>query len=178
MADDDGFREFVRGRLPSLSRVAYLLTGDHHAAEDLVQDTLVKVAGRWSRVNAMERPDAYLRKVMYHQHISAWRRRSRQVGQSTLRPGSLPDKAAAAGDMAEDVTVRVLLEHALAKLTRRQRAVLVLRFFEDLPEATAAEVLGCSVGTVKSQTHHALARLRVLAPDLADCFTEALEAIS
>jgi RNA polymerase sigma-70 factor (sigma-E family) len=177
MTDDEGFREFVRARLPALSRIAYLLTGDHHAAEDLVQSALVKLAVKWSRVSIATQPDAYLRRIIYHEHIAAWRRRTRRGKHLEPQLTAFPDRPTR-NDVAEDVTLRVLLEQALAKLTPRQRAVLVLRYFEDLPEATVAEVLNCSVGTVKSQTHHALNRLRVLAPDLTASFTETLEAIS
>jgi RNA polymerase sigma-70 factor (sigma-E family) len=171
--DDDGFRDFVRARLARLSRVAYLLTGDHHAAEDLVQTVLIKVAARWSRVSATRQPDAYVRKIVYHEHVSAWRRRRRLKEQSTAR---LPETAGRR-DEADDAVRRLLLERALARLTPRQRAVIVLRYFEDLSELDAAAALGCSVGTVKSQTHHALGRLRVLAPELADLIRNPREAL-
>ncbi|BCJ78048.1 RNA polymerase sigma24 factor [Catellatospora sp. IY07-71] len=163
MADDEGFREFVHARLARLSRVAYLLTGEHHAAEDLLQNTLVRLASKWPKVSRTGVPDAYVRKVMYHEHVSSWRR-SRHL-RSELTTGELPESGAGS-DMAAETVRRLLLEQALAKLTRKQRAVIVLRFFEDLSEADAAEALGVSVGTVKSQTSYALGRLRELAPEL------------
>jgi RNA polymerase sigma-70 factor (sigma-E family) len=129
--DDDGFREFVRSRIGPLSRVAYLLTGDHHGAEDLLQAALIKLAGRWKRLAQHGHPEAYLRKVLYHEHISAWRRRSRRPEVSI----AMPAERAGHHDEAGDVVRRLVLRQALDKLTRKQRAVLVLRFFEDLSEA-------------------------------------------
>jgi RNA polymerase sigma-70 factor (sigma-E family) len=168
---DDGFRQFVVTRLSRLSRVAYLLTGDHHAAEDLLQSALVKVGVHWRRVRAADDPDAYVRRVLYHEWVSAWRRRSRRAE----HPVGEPPEAAAEGDVADDTVRRILLERALAKLTPKQRAVIVLRYFEDLSEVDTADALACSVGTVKSQTSHALGRLRTLAPELADLIKDPTE---
>lgn len=174
MDDDEGFRDFVRARLAGLSRVAYLLTGDHHAAEDLVQAALAKVAARWGRVAATDNPDAFVRRIIYHEHVSAWRRRRRRpVEHPAAQPPERPDPR----DEADDAIRRLLLERALAKLTPRQRAVIVLRFFEDLSEVDTAAVLGVSRGTVKSQTHYALGRLRALAPELADLITDPPEVL-
>lgn len=160
--DEDGFREFAEARLGRLSRVAYLLTGDHHAAEDLLQSALEKVASRWKRVSAMGSPDAYVRRVLYHEHVSIWRRTRLEI--STDAP---PD-VLTGQDEGESAVRRIVLRRALSRLTPRQRAVVVLRFFEDLSVGEAAAALGCSEGTVKSQTAHALMRLRQLAPELAD----------
>jgi len=171
---DDGFRQFVVTRLSRLSRVAYLLTGDHHAAEDLLQSALVKVGVNWRRVRAADDPDAYVRRVLYHERISTWRRRSRMAEDSV----GDPPEAAVRGDVADDTVRRVVLERALGKLTPKQRAVIVLRYFEDLSEVDTAEALGCSVGTVKSQTHHALGRLRALAPELADLIRDPTEVVT
>jgi RNA polymerase sigma-70 factor (sigma-E family) len=165
MKDEAGFREFVAARLPRLSGIAYLLTGDHHAAQDLVQSALVRLARHWSRVSRVGAPDAYVRKVLYNEFVSS-RRRVRETPTAEL-----PDRPAA-GDEADAVIRRLLLRQALARLTARQRAVVVLRFFDDLSEAETAEALACTVGTVKSQTHHALRRLRTLAPELADLIGE------
>lgn len=163
--EDDGFDAFATARLPALSRVAYLLTGDHHAAEELLQNALVLVAARWKRVAAADDPLAYARRVLYNEHVSGWRRdRHRRAEYST---DQLPERVAGR-DEASDTVRRVVMRDALGRLTPRQRAVIVLRFYEDLSEAEAAEVLGCSVGTIKSQTHHSLGRLRVLAPELAE----------
>ncbi|GAA3752056.1 SigE family RNA polymerase sigma factor [Plantactinospora mayteni] len=171
MEDDVGFREFVEARLVRLSRVAYLLTGRHHDAEDLLQAALVKVAARWRRVAATGDPEAYVRRVMYNERILSWRRWRRQV----VQPAEGVPEIGPAGDGADGVVSRIVLERALARLTWRQRAVLVLRFFEDLSVAETAAVLGCSVGTVKSQTSHALGRLRTLAPELAELMREPTE---
>jgi RNA polymerase sigma-70 factor (sigma-E family) len=162
VVDEEGFREFVRARLPRLSRAAYLLAGGHAQAEDLLQGALIKAALHWSKVAAAGDPEAYIRKILYHEHVRTWRRR-RFLEHSTA---DVPDRAAA-GDETDRAVLRMVLEQALAKLTPRQRAVIVLRYFEDLSEAVTAQVMGTSVGTVKSQTSHALARLRVLAPELA-----------
>lgn len=156
------FEAYVRGRTVALSRIAYLLTGDHHLAEDLVQQTFLSVAGRWQRLVAEGDPDPYVRRVLYHQHISWWRRarRIRHVPLAGVdRP--LPDRT-------DQVGVTVAVQRALARLGPRQRAALVLRYFEDLTEVETAEILGCRVGTVKSQVRDGLARLRTLAPELAE----------
>lgn len=159
-----GFSDFVAGHTTALSRVAYLLTGDHQAAQDLLQSALTKVAYRWHKVSRFDRPDAYVRRVMYHEVVSSWRRRKRIAEYSAAEP---PDLASTV-DEADRAERRLLLERALAQLTPKQRAVLVIRFYEDRSEAATAELLGCGVGTVKSQTHKALARLRALAPELAE----------
>jgi RNA polymerase sigma-70 factor (sigma-E family) len=158
------FAEFATARLGALSRLAYLLTGDHHAAEDLLQNAFVVVSSRWDRVATADDPMAYMRRVLYHEFVSTWRReRHRRAEYSTEQ---VPERASR--DDVSDAVRRVVLEQALARLSPRQRAVIVLRFFEDLSEADAARALGCSVGTVKSQTHQALRRMRALAPELAD----------
>ncbi|MEQ4205030.1 SigE family RNA polymerase sigma factor [Actinopolymorpha sp. B17G11] len=162
------FREFVDARSLALLRTAYVLTGDQHLAEDLVQNALAKLAARWHKVNE---PEAYVRRAIYHDQVSRWRRRARIREDPSATPwagnaGAVHDPAAR--DPAEQVGPRLDVLQALRKLAPRQRAVLVLRFLEDLPEREVAAVLGCSVGTVRSQTSRALARLRVLAPDLAD----------
>ena len=159
MKEIDGFTEFVGSRLPALIRLGYLLTGDHQHGEDLVQTALLKTAQHWKRVTD---PSAYTRRVMVHENISWWRRRR-------FREQSLDADADRASDedTAEAVTRREVFMVALRRLTPRQRAVIVLRFYEDLSEAETASALGCAVGTVKSGTHHALARLRELSPELA-----------
>jgi RNA polymerase sigma-70 factor (sigma-E family) len=162
MAAEDSFRDYVAARLVSLSRAAYLLTGDRHLAEDLVQQALVQVASRWEKIAAGGDPDPYVRRVLYHQHVSWWRRR-RLVDRPHAEP---PDTAV--GDRVSDKDTELTVRQALRRLTPRQRAVLVLRYFEDLTEVQTAEVLGCSVGTVKSNTRDALARLRATAPELED----------
>ncbi|WP_031477378.1 SigE family RNA polymerase sigma factor [Streptomyces bicolor] len=157
----DSFRKFVENRSSALLKTAVLLTGgDRHAAEDLLQNALIKAAGRWHRI---DEPEAYVRQILYRQQISRWRlkwwRRELTVAEPP-ETGANPDAAPAA-------ELRLLMRGALARLTDRQRTVLVLRYFEDLPEADVARMLGCSVGTVRSTTHRSLARLRSLAPELA-----------
>jgi RNA polymerase sigma-70 factor (sigma-E family) len=152
------FAAFAAARTGALGRTAYLLTGDHHLAEDLVQATLFKTAKAWGRIRG--NPEAYARRVMYHENISWWRRR-RLDEVSVAEP---PEH----GSPGEDVEMRLVLMRALARLTAKQRTVLVLRYFEDLSESQVAAALGISLGTVKSQTRHSLQRLRTLAPDLAD----------
>ena len=155
--DEAGFAEFVAARQTALSRTAYLLTGDHHLAQDLVQAALMQAARHWRRIHTS--PEAYVRRAMYHQNISWWRRR--RFAESAL--GHHDDAAPTA-----DTDLRLTLDQALALLTAKQRTVLVLRFYEDLTEVETARALSLSTSTVKSTTRHALARLRTLAPELAE----------
>ncbi|GGN49552.1 RNA polymerase sigma-70 factor (sigma-E family) [Actinoplanes campanulatus] len=165
---DDDFHEFVVYRSPALSRVAYLLTGDHHLAEDLLQSALARAFPRWRRIRDGD-PAAYVRRVMYHQHISWWRRRRvvEVQGWEGLDP--------AGADSSEASALRLTLAAALRRLTPRQRAVLVLRFYEDLTEAQVARELGLSVGTVKRHGHDGLSRLRTIAPELIEAATDRAE---
>jgi len=158
----DDFDDFVAANLEPLLRTAYLITWDSGEAEDLVQECLFKVARRWPRVRRMQQPRAYARRILVNLALDGARGRAR-------RRGELNDGAAiveeSARDALEGIETRAELLDALAGLNPRQRAVLVLRFFNDLTEAQTAEVLGCSPGTVKSSTSRGLARLReVLAP--------------
>lgn len=165
----DGFREFVLSRGPALSRTAFLLTGDHHVAEELLQSALTKTAVHWPRVLSGGNPEGYVRKAMVNERTSRWRKRARGTEHPTEAVPDLPgavDSTRAADD-------RLSLAVALAKLAPKQRAVLVLRYYEDLTEAECADILGCAVGTVKRQTHDALARLRTIAPELAPTSAEA-----
>lgn len=158
----DGFREFVASRSSALLKTAVLLSGgDRHAGEDLLQNALIKVAGRWHRV---EDPEAYVRQVLYRQQVSRWRLKwpRREVSY-----GEVPEGAGPGDGGASAAELRVVMRTALSRLTARQRTVLVLRYFEDLPEGDVARLLGCSVGTVRSTTHRSLARLRGIAPELA-----------
>jgi RNA polymerase sigma-70 factor (sigma-E family) len=172
--DEAAFTAFVVARGPALLRLAWLLTADSDAAQDLVQEALARAVGRWDRI-ADGAHEAYLRTTIRSVWVDGWRRRR---GAWLDVVPDLPDDPAAGtrpgpGDTADDTASRLTLEDALARLTPRQRAVLVLRFYEDLGEAATAQALGCSTGTVKSQTSHALARLRVLAPELAEAFGRA-----
>jgi RNA polymerase sigma-70 factor (sigma-E family) len=164
-AVEGDFREFVEARSPSLMRMAFLLTGgDQHAAEDLLQTALAKVAARWRSVDS---PERYVRQVIYRQQVSWWRLKWHRHETNVAVP---PDEAREDGTSAVDLKMTV--RAALARLTPRQRAVLVLRFFEDLPEAEVARLLDCSVGTVRSTTHRSLARLRAVAPELEETLKE------
>ncbi|MCZ7436150.1 SigE family RNA polymerase sigma factor [Micromonospora sp. WMMC241] len=153
------FHEFVVQRSPALSRTAYLLTGDHHLAEDLLQSALARTYRHWRRIRDGD-PEAYVRRVMYHQQVSWWRRRrvAERLDASPAERGG--------GDHTEDTALRLSVVAALRLLTARQRAVVVLRYYEDLTEAQVADVLGCSVGTVKRHGHDAVRRLRDLVPGL------------
>ncbi|MBK6872975.1 MAG: SigE family RNA polymerase sigma factor [Kineosporiaceae bacterium] len=152
------FERYVEARGDALHRTAYLLTHDHTLAEDLVQTSLAKAWGSWQRISTS--PDAYVRSIMMNTFCSWWQRRWR----GELPTGELPEPRAAGGigaDPQDDAAVRLALLAALRSLPRRQRAVIVLRFFDDQTEAETARVLGVSVGTVKSQTAKALTKLRV-----------------
>jgi RNA polymerase sigma-70 factor (sigma-E family) len=145
------FDAYVAARYAALLRTAYLLTGNHHDAEDLVQTALVKAVGVWRRIE--DRPDAYVRRILVNENVSRWRRhRGREVLTDRTPDAVVPDPGPEALAMRE----------ALATLAPRQRAVVVLRYYEDLTERETAEVLGVAVGTVKSQARDALARLRAL----------------
>jgi RNA polymerase sigma-70 factor (sigma-E family) len=156
---DGGFDAFVRQHGQRLCRAAFLLAGDRHLAEDLVQTALAKVAGRWERIVATGDPLPYVRTVVVRTAI-AWRRR-RWHGEVPTSPMPEPSPT----ETERTVDGRDRLHRALLLVPRRQRAALVLRFYEDLSEADTATVMGCSVGTVKSQTAKGLARLRALLAD-------------
>jgi RNA polymerase sigma-70 factor (sigma-E family) len=146
------FEEFVVARRGALLRTAYLLTGNHHDAEDLVQSTLIKVVPKWKRIK--NRPEPYVRKVLARDSVSRWRsRRWREVSTDVVPEAT-----------HHDSTDRIELLEDLRKLSPRQRAVLVLRYFDDLTEVDTAEALGISVGTVKSHVRDALQRLREKQP--------------
>lgn len=155
--EEDGFTAWATGAQARLLRAAYLLTGDRHRAEDLVQDALLKVALRWARLQHGN-PTAYARRILVNDHASWWRRR-REYAVADQREAAAPD---------DDPIVSLVVRRALSRLTPRQRAVLVLRHLEDLSEREVAETLGVSVGTVKSQNAAALQRLRGGAPELDD----------
>lgn len=153
MAQAPEFAEFVAARSSALLRTAYLLTGDWAGAEDLLQATLEQCWRRWSRLTG--NPEPYVRQAMLRTFLS-WRRR-RWTGEVPTR--DLPEPVV--DDATHGVDDRDRVWRALRRLPRRQRAVVVLRYFDDLSESETARVLGISVGTVKSQTSKALAALRV-----------------
>jgi RNA polymerase sigma-70 factor (sigma-E family) len=153
VAASQGFEDFVSARGQALQRFGFLLTGDWALAEDLVQTAFSRAYPRWSRIES-DAPEAYVKKVMVNTWSSWWRRRWR----GELPAATLPDVAA--GDPYPAVDRRHAVKSALAGLPHRQRLVLVLRYHEDLSEQQVAELLGISVGTVKSQAAKALAKLR------------------
>jgi len=155
--DGTDFDEYVNARSPHLLRLAYLLTRDWQTAEDLLQTTLVKVWSAWGRLDAGS-PDGYVRQVMVRTHLS-WRRR-RWIGE--VASGDLAERAAGrpAPDQMSAVDERDRLWRRLGELPHRQRAVLVLRYFEDLSDDQIAGVLGIGVAGVRSQASRALGRLR------------------
>jgi RNA polymerase sigma-70 factor (sigma-E family) len=166
----EGFERFVQARWGPLLRTAYLLTGDRQLAEDLLQEALSRMAERWPQLADSGSPEAYARRCLYNGAVDGWRRRARRrevLGADLVMGGARPGGR----DVVGDIDSKVVLRRALEQLTARQRAVLVLRFYEDLTEVQTAEVLGCSVNTVKSQTRKALDRLRVVAPELSEAFT-------
>ena len=153
--EPEGFAQFVEARERALQRTAWLLTGDRGLAEDLVQTALVRAWPRWERIRRHDDPEVYVRRVMVNTWAT-WARRRWRGERATV---SVPE-GPAPGDIAAEVAVRVAIRSALASLTARQRAVLVLRVFDDLSEAQVADVLDCAVGTVKSTMSQALAKLR------------------
>lgn len=155
---DSEFEEYVTSRGDALLRFAYVLCGNRHLAEDLVQEVLARVHDRWHRLHHVEQPDAYLRTAIVRQFIS-WRRR-RSWREASIEV--LPERPAATSDLAAGHAARDEMWRLLARLPRRQRAVLVLRFYEDLADDQIAEVLGCRPATVRVHASRGLARLREL----------------
>ncbi|MFC0111069.1 SigE family RNA polymerase sigma factor [Kibdelosporangium aridum] len=153
-AGDEQFVEFVNASSARLLHAAYLLTGDRHQAEDAVQTALAKTYAAWSRVRHDD-AYAYTRKVLANHVIDAWRRPIREHATDEM-----PDQPVR-GDVAQDVTQREFLLAALDTLTARERAIVVLRHFFDLPEAQVAKELKVSVGTIKTTNSRALAKLRI-----------------
>lgn len=159
MTDPDlGFEDFVAARWSALYRTAYLLCGTRPEAEDLLQSALATTCVRWSHIRDKGAADAYVRRTMLNLAQRHWRRRRREVATANL-PDSGHDHLGARAD-------HVALWTEVRRLPPRMRAVLVLRYFEDLSVAQTAAALGCSEGTVKSQTHHAVRQLRSALPAL------------
>ncbi|MGW4793366.1 SigE family RNA polymerase sigma factor [Nonomuraea sp. NPDC004297] len=144
------FEDFVRARGSALLRYGYVLTGNADDAADLVQEALLKLSDSWRRVRNKDNPEAYVRTVMARQHISWWRRRRREQVTADVPEGSYTEEYSC-GELWRE----------LATLPRRQRVVLVLRYYEDLSDKEIAGILGISRGTVRSQAFRALNALRV-----------------
>lgn len=172
-SEEERFDAFVHAQSASLFRTAYLMAGDYQRAEDLLQTTLVRVYQRWSRIDAMERPGAYARQILVNQAVSWWRRRSSH--EAILTPGDEPSWAGHADVVVEHERVW----KAVLTLPPRQRAVMVLRYYEDLSEADIAATLNMAPGTVKSHSHAASQRLaHLLAEPVAHPARPAEEATS
>lgn len=153
MANEADFDAFVVARSPALLRTAYLLVGDEGLAEDLLQTALTKSWFAWKRIT--DEPEPYVRRVLVTTSASWWRRRwTRETPTAVLPEQRAPAEADGTMDRQD-------LWDAIGRLPRRQRAVVVLRYLEDRTEAETAQLLGCTVGTVKSQCAKALAKLRV-----------------
>jgi RNA polymerase sigma-70 factor (sigma-E family) len=144
--------DYVSGQLPGLRRLGYLLCGDEHRADSLVQQTITKLYVHWRRISAVDRLDQYVRTMLLHAFLDEKRRPWARVGLFAAAPEPEPP-------LQHDVEQRLVLRAALGRLARRQQAVLVLRFLCDLPVEEVAHLLGCSPGTVKSQTSRGLAAL-------------------
>jgi RNA polymerase sigma-70 factor (sigma-E family) len=163
-ADEAEFREFAAARLARLRRVGYLICGDWHLAEDAVSTVLVKVYQDWVRLKRVDNLDGYVRTMLVRAIVDE-RRRPWRRETPAQEPGEAGAGEPGAGwSWGEAVHDRVVLGRALRAVPPRRRAVIVLRFFEGLSVAETAEAMGCSVGTVKSQTAHALETLRRLLP--------------
>lgn len=159
MTTEITFAEFMAARWGPLYRTAYLLAGDRHEAEDLLQSALARTCVRWDKIRDKGAADAYVRQAMVRQMSRTWR-----SGRRTVVVDQVPDAGHPGGlDVRAD---HLVLWDAIRGLPPRMRATLVLRYVEDLTEEATAHQLGVSVGTVKSQTHHALRRLRDVLPDL------------
>jgi RNA polymerase sigma-70 factor (sigma-E family) len=152
------FDEWARARLPVLVRFAVALTGDRGLAEDVVQEVLIRAYGRWSRITGLDQPEAYLRRMVTNEYLS-WRRRWARITPHADVTGIV--EAVPAPDHADAQADRSSLALELARLPKRQRAVLVLRYYERLTDAEIADTLGCPQGTVRSLASRALSALRV-----------------
>lgn len=160
IADEERFREFARTHTVTLRRSAYLLCGDWHLAEDVVQAALIKLYRAWPQISGTDAPIKYARKTLLHcwldEQRRPWRRRETRVGEVP----DTPDDTVGPADAHQRAALRAELFRALDEITLRQRAVLVLRFFESLSIEETATTLGCSTGAVKSHTARGLAALR------------------
>ncbi|GAB2986287.1 SigE family RNA polymerase sigma factor [Amycolatopsis acidiphila] len=166
----DRFEQFVADRLDRLLRFATALTCDPYLAQDVVQEVLVRAQARWARIAAMQAPESYLRKMVTNEYLSWRRRRAARTIASTH--ATLDAIGTPSGDHADSYAERDAMRARIATLPRKQRAAILLRFYEDCTDAEIAGVLGCSAGTVRSHISRALGTLRAGAPD--PTFREAL----
>ena len=162
----EAFDAFVRAQQRPLQRTAWLLAGDWSAAQDLVQAALLAAWRNWERVSGAQSPDAYVRRILVNSFLSG--RQRRWTGE--IPSAELPVSTSPFGS-GRDVDLQATLRRALDRLPGRQRAVVALRYFDDLTETQVAQALDCSVGTVKAHAHKAMRTLRE-SPELADLLTE------
>jgi RNA polymerase sigma-70 factor (sigma-E family) len=151
------FDEFAGTRLPAMLRFATALTGDPDLAKDLVQEVLIRASGRWQKIGQLDRPEAYIRKMVVNEYLS-WRRRSWRLIPSGMS-GHLTGRPSP--DPADGYIERQALLAELAKLSRRRRTALVLRYYEGFSDAEIAEVMGCTQSTVRGHVFKALAAMRI-----------------
>jgi RNA polymerase sigma-70 factor (sigma-E family) len=153
--DESGFERFVRAHTPTLYRTAFLLTGNRHDAEELLQDTFVRLYPKWSRVTAADNPIAYVQRCVGNRAVS----RSRAPERRAESRWELPDRWDGS-DVSETVAVSRTVWQLLGTLPQRQRAALVMRYFHDLPEGEVAEALGCRPASVRSLVSRGVAAMR------------------
>jgi RNA polymerase sigma-70 factor (sigma-E family) len=158
--DRTGFEDFVRAHSPALHRTAYLLTGSDYSAEELLQDTFSELYGKWHRVSAVDLPVAYVRRAMTNRFVSGRRRHSSR----DISVWEVPDRWSDT-DLSDQVATRSALWQLLGTLSPSQRAAVVLRYFNDLPDEQIAEMLGCRPATVRSLIRRAVTTLRAAYPD-------------
>jgi len=151
---EEDFTAFVTERAHALLKAAYALTGDQHAAQDLVQSAFAKAFLKWRKIS--DSPEPYVRRIIYHDFVSMWRNHRRKPEVIVAEPPDRSDD----GELEDDAAIRLLMREALAALPPRQRAVIVLRYFEDFSVEETAAILACGKGTVASQASRALAKLR------------------
>jgi RNA polymerase sigma-70 factor (sigma-E family) len=160
------FEEFAMARIPSLLRYAVVLTGDRDLAQDVVQEVLARAQVRWKKIQDTDSPEAYVRKMVLNEYLS-WRRSwaARNVHSVGERLNELDDRRGGVRDHADHIAEADDLWHRLSALPRKQRAVLVLRYYEQVEDDTIADLLGCSAATVRSHASRALKTLRLTAGD-------------
>jgi len=174
VTDEQAFREFAAARMPALMRTAYLLCGDWHRAEDVVSTAIVKLYCSWRRVHRVDNPEAYARQVV----VRTWLDETRRPWRRERPTDTVPDRPSYDAEVASDaVARRAYLQRLLTEMPARQRAVLVLRFYDDLSVERTAEILGCSPGAVKTLTSRALGTIRGLLPDGVATVTDLEEAL-
>ncbi|MBP2320344.1 RNA polymerase sigma-70 factor (sigma-E family) [Kibdelosporangium banguiense] len=152
------FDKFVESRSPALLRYATVLTGDPHMAEDVVQEVLIRAHRKWSRISSLDLPETYVRRMITNQFLS-WRRR-KSSGDMSFAPGEMPGLEPVLADPTSQYDDRAELSARIGELPRAQQAVLVLRYFCDLPDNEIADVMGCRSSTVRAYASRALATLR------------------